>query len=86
MPIDANIADARNTNAISNVDVGTFQWYSSLSIMANQHKANSTTYITEIGKRLYGLASIKSFQNFADENIRVISSYDIFFDIVICRP
>ena len=45
MPIEANIADARNTNAISNVDIGTFQWYSSLSIVANQHKANSTTYI-----------------------------------------
>ena len=81
MPIDANIADARNTNAISNVDIGTFQWYSSLSIVANQHKANNTTYITEIGKRLYGLASIKTFQNFADDNIRVIYTYDILIDM-----
>ena len=77
MPIDANIAVARNTNAISNGDIGIFQWYSSLSMVANQHNANSATYITGRVKRLYGFASIKTFQNFADDNIRVISTYDI---------
>ena len=75
MPVEANIADARNTMVISNVDIAMFQWYSVFSILANQHKANSNTYTTERGKRLHGFARIKTFQNFVDENIRVIIIY-----------
>ena len=86
MPVEANIADARNTMVISNVDIAMFQWYSVFSILANQHKANSNTYTTERGKRLHGFARIRTFQNFVDENIRVIISYLIRFTLIQLLP
>ena len=42
MPVEVNIADARNTMVISNVDIAMFQWYSVFSILANQHKVDAT--------------------------------------------